>query len=110
KLWDTTGGQLKATVRAGSHPAIALAFSPDGRTLATRSKDAGVRLWDTATGQLNIRLQGSPGDFGALAFSPDGRWVATSSGDQRTRLWDAATGAPAPLASLDQLRGFPPEI
>jgi WD40 repeat protein len=51
----------------------ALAYAPDGRTLASGGNDRRVRLWDAATGSERLALQGHPACVYALAFSPDGR-------------------------------------
>jgi WD40 repeat protein len=69
-----------------------VAFSPDGRLLATASWDGTARLWDPATGEHLRTLTGPDGEVLAVAFSPDGRLLATGGRDGAVRLWDPATG------------------
>ena len=75
-----------------------LAFSSDGRWLATGSGDNTARLWDMRAAGLNQAgpvLRGHEGPVWALAFSPDGRWLATGSQDATARLWDLRAADPA---------------
>jgi WD40 repeat protein len=74
-----------------SESANAVAFSPDGKLLASAS-DGVVKLWDPATGAVLQMLEGHT-DISAVAFSPDGKLLASASDDQKVRLWDTATGA-----------------
>jgi len=69
-----------------------VAFSPDGRLLASGGEDQTMRLWDPATGECLRTLNGHDGSVNWVAFSPDGRLLATASGDRTVRLWDPATG------------------
>ena len=69
-----------------------VAFSPDGRTLATGSEDMTARLWEVATGREIAALRGHENPVSSVAFSPDGRTLATGSHDKTARLWEVATG------------------
>src|SRR5436305_5419890 len=69
----------------------AVAFSPDGKTLATASADKTVKLWDVDTGQVKATLTGHTDCVCAVAFAADGRTLATGSFDKTAKLWDVTT-------------------
>jgi WD40 repeat protein/tRNA A-37 threonylcarbamoyl transferase component Bud32 len=83
-------------------PVVALAFSPDGKTLVTGSEDATARLWEVATGKPAGAPMKHNGAVYSVAFSPDGATILTRSTDGSARLWHAGTaepiGRPVPLA------------
>jgi WD40 repeat protein len=69
-----------------------VAFTPDGRLLASAGGDRTVRLWDPHSGTLVRTLTGHSDFVYAVAFSPDGRLIASGSEDKSVRLWDVASG------------------
>ena len=72
--------------------ATALAFSHDGKRLATAPILGPVRLWDARSGRLEMTLTGYAGTVTDVAFAPGDTVLATGSADGRVRLWDPATG------------------
>ncbi len=70
----------------------AVAFAPDGKTLASGSADVTIRLWDVQTRKERDTLYGHLGEVHCLAYSRDGKTLASGSKDQTIKLWDVKTG------------------
>src|SRR5439155_1297085 len=73
-------------------PVSAVAFRPDGVSLASASFDGTVKVWDVAAGTVTRTLRGHRDKVLALAYSPDGRRLASAGLDGAVNLWDVAGG------------------
>ncbi|WP_254047341.1 nSTAND1 domain-containing NTPase [Streptomyces aureus] len=69
-----------------------VAFSPEGKTLATVGDDRTMRLWDVDTGKVRVIGKEHTNEVYSAAFSPDGRTLATGDADDTVRLWNTTTG------------------
>src|SRR5271166_4711471 len=92
--------KLRATLQGHSQPVVSVAFSPDGKTLASASYDGTLKLWDVTNGKERTTFKGHRGCVGAVAFNADGKTLAsaimgspTLSADNNTiKLWEVTTG------------------
>lgn len=91
-LWDPAAGKQFKRIAGPPADAVAIAFSPDGQTLAAAGFDNVVRQWDVATGVERKPLGEHLGHVEFVAVSPDGVTIATGCRDQGIRIWEAATG------------------
>ena len=85
--WRLSHGYLRRFDLLGGE-VIVVAVSPDGKTLASASKDRIVRLWNAETGELRATLAGHTNEIFCLAFSPDGKTMASGSADATAIVWD----------------------
>jgi WD40 repeat protein/serine/threonine protein kinase len=84
-------GKVRFRLRGHGHLVAALAYSPDGKRLATASLDKTVKLWDINTGKLQATLKGHSAHVHAVSWERDGRRLASGDSDGNIKLWDATT-------------------
>jgi WD40 repeat protein len=93
RLWSPSTGLELATLRGGTGALAGLAFSPDGRRLATASYDGqAVTIWDAENAQNPLTMWGHTSGVRRVAISPDGQRLASASDDRTVKIWDRTTG------------------
>jgi WD40 repeat protein/serine/threonine protein kinase len=98
KIWEIATGQKLLTLEGHTDLVREVVFSPDGRRLASSSKDRTVKLWDLETGRVLRSFRGHTVGVWGVAFSPNGKQIASVAGEYahkgkgEAKLWDAQTG------------------
>ena len=82
----------RLTLKGHGEAVHSVAFSPDGKRLASTGLDRTVKLWDIGADQELATLKGNGNRYASVTFSPDGKMLASGSDDGAVRLWDVATG------------------
>lgn len=90
-LWNLETGELLRSLSGHSLRVNSLAFSPDGRILASGSNDKTIKIWNLETGELLHTLTGHSANVRTVAITPDGKTLV-SSGGGGIKVWDLATG------------------
>ncbi len=102
RLWDVASGSQVGDLKGHGKGITEVAFSRDGRLLASGSTDNTIRIWDLATKRELRTLTGHTSNIESIDFSPDSRLLASASDDGGTFLWDTTAGEHlATLISLD---------
>jgi WD40 repeat protein/serine/threonine protein kinase len=91
ELWNTKTWKLKYLMREHGGLVEGVAYSPDGRQLASASWDSTVRLWNATSGEVEAVLTGHLGSVLTVQFSPTGKVLASGGEDNTVRLWDTQT-------------------
>ena len=92
RLWDPESGASRRTLEGDSAAVLSVAFSPDGRSLASGGSNGAVRIWDLESGTSRRTLEGHLAGVLSFAFSPDGRSLASGGSDGTVRIWDLESG------------------
>lgn len=91
-LWNVASGQQIAAIKGHGKGVSQVAFSRDGKVLASASTDNTIKTWDASSGRELQTFTGHTATIDSMDFSPDGRLLASASEDGSTFLWDVKSG------------------
>ena len=92
KMWDLVTGSEIWTFSGHTGGVYSVAFSPDGKYIASGSNDHTIKLWDITKGKEVKTLSGHSNSVYSISYSPDGKYIASGSDDKTIKLWNVATG------------------
>jgi eukaryotic-like serine/threonine-protein kinase len=90
--WKRQFQRGHTTLKGHTDKVLSVAFSADGKRIASGSQDGTVKVWDAHTGKAALTLKGHNGPVYSVAFSADGKRIASGSEDRTVKVWDARTG------------------
>lgn len=105
-VWSCADWKLKHELKGHRSTTTTVAISPDGKWIASGSKDRAIRIWDAASGQESHRMLGHQDVVDEITFSPDSKSLVSLSRDGTVRVWHVATGES--LCELWNRRENPP--
>jgi WD40 repeat protein len=92
RLWDLRAALAPGFDEGHCYDVTSLAYSPDGKTIASGSEDNTVKIWDLRTRKPRATLRGHEAEVTSVVYAPDGTTVISGSWDRTVRLWDAQNG------------------
>src|SRR5207248_812541 len=90
--WDRTLHSELLTLKGHTDSVLTVAYSADGKRLASASKDQTVKVWNATNGQETLTLKGHTDTISCVAFSADGKRLVSASSDRTVKVWDATSG------------------
>jgi WD40 repeat protein len=92
-MWNAETDDAVLKLEGHTDIVTSVAFSPDGKRIASGSHDRTILVWDAETGEALLKpLKGHANIITSVAFSLDGKRIVSGSHDQTIRIWDTLTG------------------